>query len=368
MTDPASTDTDPRARVPAGRPIKLIVWDLDDTIWNGTLLEGGGASLASNGAAETIKRLDARGILHSISSRNDEAEAMRKLSNFGLSEYFLCPQIAWETKSESIKIIANKLGIGLDAILFVDDQEFERAEVESALPAVRTLDARFAQYLLHDPLLTPTVLTEEAQRRRLAYKEEEARADHEREFKGPSEQFLRDLDLQLTISRAKHEDLFRAEELVLRTNQLNSTGVTYSFNELDQLRESADHLLLLAALTDRFGDYGKIGLVLLRTRPSIWRLKLLLVSCRVISRGIGAVLLNYTMSRAARSDARFEADFRATGKNRMMQIAYRFANLREVRKEGDVTVYGHPLVDVPDTPDHFQLIEDPSWAPDQIRR
>ena len=337
-----------------GKPIKLIVWDLDDTIWHGVLLEQGAAALRP-GIIDTIRKLDSRGILHSIASRNDEAMAMHKLKEFGLAEYFLCPQIGWQSKSDSVKIIAEKLRLGLNATLFVDDQQFERAEVSTTLPDVRTFDSAFAAHLTEDPLLTPAIVSEVARRRRLSYREEEARAGYERDFKGVSEEFLESLSLRLVVARATRDDLSRAEELILRTNQLNSTGVTYSFDELESMSHSPGHLVLLGTLSDRFGDYGQIGLMLLKTDATVWRLKLLLVSCRVLSRGVGAVLLNYIMARARTAGVEFEADFRSTGVNRLMQITYRLANFKELRKEGDITVYTHDLSNVPPMPAYFQF-------------
>ena len=94
------------------------------------------------------------------------------------------------------------------------------------------------------------------------YQSQLAREEIESEFEGTSEQFLASLGMTFTIAPARREDLQRAEELTIRTNQLNATGRTYSYDELDALRESPDHLLLVASLTDRFGSYGKIGVAL----------------------------------------------------------------------------------------------------------
>src|SRR5262249_27095941 len=154
------------------------------------------------------------GILHSIASRNDEALAMHKLKEFGLVEYFLYPQIGWESKSDSVKIIAEKLRLGLNATLFIDDQPFERAQVNTALPDVRTFDSAFAVHLTEDPLLSPALVSEEARRRRLSYREEEARTGYERAFKGIPEEFLKSLSLRLVVTRATRDDLSRAVELI----------------------------------------------------------------------------------------------------------------------------------------------------------
>ena len=95
----------------------------------------------------------------------------------------------------------------------------------------------------------------------------------------------------------------RAEELTVRTHQLNTTGYTYSYEELDELRHSPDHLLLIAGLDDVFGSYGKIGLSVVELGPQSWTIKLLLMSCRVISRGVGTVMLTHIMKLAKRRES-----------------------------------------------------------------
>lgn len=347
-------------RIAPGPAIKLVIWDLDGTLWKGILLEGDALELAE-GVADTIRRLDARGILHSICSRNDHATALQKLGEFQLEEYFLCPRIGWGVKSSAVRDIAETLRLGLDSVLVVDDDAFERAEISAALPGVRTVAAEFASGLLEEPALTPAAVTEEARRRRRSYQDEVARERYEREFEGASEAFLWTLGLRLRIMPTREEDLHRAEELVLRTNQLNSTGIIYPFAELERLRGRHDHQVFMASLSDRFGDYGQIGLVLLHTAPSAWHLKLLLVSCRVLSRGVGAVLLNHLLARAKRAGVRLTADFRSTTRNRPMQLAYRFANFRELRREGDIVVYYHDLERIPKVPGYFRILDEPMW-------
>ena len=115
------------------KEIKCVVWDLDETIWDGTLLESPSVALKPR-VKEIIQTLDSRGILHSISSRNSHEVAMRKLDELGLGGYFLHPQITWNAKSASLARISQKLNIAFDALLFIDDQPFERDEVRHHHP------------------------------------------------------------------------------------------------------------------------------------------------------------------------------------------------------------------------------------------
>lgn len=135
--------------------------------------------------------------------------------------------------------------------------------------------------------MNPKFITEDSLRRREMYMQDQQRNESEQEFTGTKEEFLAGLGMVMSISEAELEDLQRAEELTVRTHQLNSTGITYDLEELDSLRRSPNHLLLIANLEDRYGDYGKIGLMLVECGPEEWTIKLLLMSCRVISRGGG---------------------------------------------------------------------------------
>ncbi|WP_030107143.1 HAD-IIIC family phosphatase [Actinoalloteichus caeruleus] len=341
---------------PTSRPgrIKCVVWDLDDTVWEGVLLEDERVTVRPEVVAE-LRRLDQLGVLHSIASRNDPDLAMDRLRAEGLDHYFLHPKITWNPKSSSIERIAADLNIGLDAIAFVDDQPFEREEVRFALPEVTTVDAADITEVLRRDEFHPRFVTDESRHRRAMYQSAAVRDQAEQDHQGTSEEFLATLDLRFTISRAEEADLQRAEELTVRTNQLNSTGRTYSYEELDRLRRSEDHLLLVAALTDRYGDYGKIGLALVERGDEVWHLRMMLMSCRVMARGVGTVLLNHVMRLAGEDGARLRADFVETGRNRMMYVTYAFAGFRELTRDGDSVVFESDLEVVQPMPGYLTV-------------
>ncbi|GIJ48802.1 haloacid dehalogenase [Virgisporangium aliadipatigenens] len=334
--------------------IKCVVWDLDNTLWDGILLEDERVRLRPE-MVEVVRRLDERGILNSIASRNDHDVAMRQLADFGVADYFIYPQISWNDKSHSISAVAKLVNIGLDTIAFVDDQPFELAEVGFALPQVLCVPDAEIGARLATPEFTPRFITDESRLRREMYRSAIERDRAEEEYDGANEAFLSTLDMRMTIAPAAEEDLRRAEELTVRTNQLNSTGVTYSYADLDRYRTSPDHLLLVAGLTDRFGGYGKIGLALVETAGEAWRLKLLLMSCRVMSRGVGNVLLGHILGLARDAGRQLEADLVETGRNRLMLITYRFAGFREVRREGQSVVLRADLDRVPEPPAYLTV-------------
>ena len=308
--------------------VKCLVWDLDNTLWKGTLLEGDDP-VPDTAVRDVIITLDSRGILQAIASKNDHDHAWERLEQLGLAEYFVLPHINWGPKSRSVRQIADLLSFTHKTIAFVDDQPAERAEVEYHLPEVRTYDAGRVLDLPDMPEFSPRVITVDARKRRQMYRagfeRDRARENHS----GPDEDFLRSLSLVLGIDRAGDEELSRVEELTLRTSQMNATGVHYSDATLRTLVDDPAHEVLTATLTDRFGPHGAVGMLLLERKPGVWHLKLLATSCRVVSFGTGTAILNWLVNQAALNDVHMVADFRPTDRNRMMEIAYRFAGFTE---------------------------------------
>ena len=331
---------------PSQKYIKCVVWDLDETLWKGVLLEGDQVCLREN-VAETIKALDGRGILQSIASKNEYSVAMEKLAEYGLQDYFLYPQINWNSKPSSVRRIAESINIGLDSIAFIDDQPSEREEMSFSFSEVLCINPADLSRLLDMPELKPRFITDDAKTRRLMYISDSKRKRAEEEFSGSKEEFLATLNMSFTIATAKEDDLQRAEELTSRTHQLNTTGYTYSYEELDEFRQSDKHRLLVASLDDKYGAYGKIGLALIECRESAWVIKLLLMSCRVMSRGVGTIMINRIMQMARDCNVRLLAEFVTTDRNRMMYITYKFAGFREIEKEGDRIVFENDLTRPP---------------------
>lgn len=349
------TDSTEDSEFRRGR-IKCVVWDLDNTLWDGVLLEDPEVSPRAQ-AVELIRLLDRRGVLNSIASRNDPEAAHARLRELGLEGLFVYPQIGWHAKSGSIAEVATALNFATRALAFVDDDPYERAEVTHAHPDVLCLDAAGLTGLERLPELTPRFITEESARRREMYRSQVVREAREREFSGAPEEFLADLRMVFTIRRANVGDLQRAEELTVRTNQLNSTGRTYSYEELAVLSTDPDHVLLVAELNDRYGEYGTIGLALAERDTEHWHLRLLLMSCRTMSRGVGTILLNHVLSLAKEAGASaLRADFVETGRNRMMQITYAFAGFVELSRDDSHVVLESDLSRIQEPADYIEVV------------
>ena len=333
---------------------KCLVWGLDDTLWNGILLEDDNVTLR-RGAASLIRALDERGILQSIASRNDHDLATAKLETLGLNEYFIYPQINYNAKSASIETIAQAINIGIDTLAFIDDQPFEREEVAYVHPGVLCIDAADMDRVLDMPAMMPRFVTDDSRHRRQMYQADIRRKQVEERFSGAQDEFLASLDMTLTITAAREADLKRAEELTVRTNQMNTTGYTYSYRELDAFRRSDRHHLWVAGLTDKYGTYGTIGLALIETGENAWTIRLLLMSCRVMNRGVGSVLINHIRNRAREAGVKLLAEMIPNDRNRMMYMTYKFNHFREITQSGEMVIFENDLTQTQAFPCYLKL-------------
>jgi FkbH-like protein len=346
------SNSEPESARQAG--IKCVVWDLDETLWSGILLNGG-AQILRPGVEDIVRTFDRTGILQSIASKNDHDEAWARLDSLGLAEFFLYPQINWDSKARSIETIAAKLNIGLDTIAFIDDQAAERDEVSHFHPEILTFSTDRLDGLLDEPRLKPRFLSAESKMRRSLYRADAEREKAEKDFDGKRDEFLASLLMRMTIRRADVDDLERAEELTRRTNQLNTSSQTYSFAELCDLVGSSEHMVLVCQLDDRYGSSGIIGLAVIDFAPDIWNVRLLLMSCRVMSRGVGSVFLAYILRMARKADVKVRAAFNLTKRNRPMLITLRFAGFQPT-DSGDVLE--HDLVRLPSIPYYVEILSD----------
>ncbi len=339
------------------KKIKCVVWDLDYTLWDGILAEDINVSLKPE-IRKVINELDSRGILQSISSKNDYESAMSMLKSFGLADYFLYPQINWNAKSEHIRQIQEKLNLGMDTIALIDDQEFERQEVIFSLPEVMCIEADKIPLVLDMPCMKSEYITNDSKNRRYLYQSAQKRDEFEENYSGTKEEFLKTLQIVFRVAKADVEDLKRVEELTIRTHQLNSTGIIFSYDELMKLIHSKDYLVLIAEMEDKFGTYGKIGISLIEKKEKWWNIKLLLMSCRVMSKGVGIVMLRYIMKLAREKNVCLFADFIPTDRNRIMYVTYKFEGFSESSKKDGIVTLKAKLTESIDYPDYVKVMEE----------
>lgn len=295
--------------------VKCIVWDLDNTLWDGVLIEGGVEGLTLKpGIADILKTLDERGILHSVASKNDHDAAMAALKHFGLADYFLCPQISWDPKGRAVRRIADILNIGADTLLFIDDQPFEREEVAVSVPEAQIADA--AEYAdLPDREGCEGSTTADAARRREMYREQIARRETEATYAEDDYiQFLADCAIEVDISTIGAKNIERVHELAQRTNQLNFSGNRYKREDLDAIAADPAKDTYVLKCRDKFGDYGTVGFGIVETEEA--RLIDLAFSCRVQNKRVEHAFLAFLLRKyLGDSVDGFRVDYRKTERN-----------------------------------------------------
>jgi len=318
------------------KKIKCVIWDLDNTLWDGILVEGGIEKLRlKEGITEVVQGLDSRGILLSIASKNNREDAIAALERFSLNQYFLCPQISWQPKSEGIKQIAQQLNIGMDALLFVDDSAFELEQVKSVCPEVQVFDAR--QYKTLPELdVCQVPITAESKARRAMYQVESKRQEIAESFGSDYMAFLRDCQIRLTMQPMSEENLERVHELTQRTNQMNFSGNRYDREVLRGILANPTLDTYVLSCKDRFGSYGVIGFSIVDNREP--RMTDLMFSCRIQSKRVEHAFLAYVIRKyISQTGKDFCADYRKTPRNAPSGKVFSDIGMKEVEVKDGVS-------------------------------
>ena len=318
---------------------KVCVLDLDNTLWRGILGEDGADALqmadSGNGWAyrrfqRSLLELRRSGILLTICSKNNPQEAMEVLESH--PDCLMRPadfahiEIGWGLKSEAIARTADKLSLGLDSFVFIDDSAVERGEVANALPMVDVLDfpgdpTELVGMLAAYPGFDTLRQTDEDRKRADSYQQEAQRGAIKEKSKSP-EEFYRSLELQLGIFSARVEQAGRLHQLLMKTNQFNMTTRRLSEEAFRELLASDGHMVVGLRVTDRFGDSGITGLAIVQRQPNAWIVQDFLLSCRVLGRTVENAFLSWLIARAAKAGVDSVAiEFEATKRN---QVAHGF--------------------------------------------
>ena len=279
---------------------KLIIWDLDNTLWNGVLVEGKIEDLhIRKDVLWTIKYLDSIGVVNSICSKNDFNNAKEALDYFGIWEYFVFPEINWNRKSENVKKILNNINLGEKNTIVIDDNPFERAEILSVFSEIKIFDETAFPNLLMDISFIDLKYNSESSKRRELYKTEQVRTQvfDKSVTKGDSiAEFLKSCNIVVELTNLKNEFsesvvLSRCNELMSRTNQLNVSGVKFSdhdFNEL--IKDKSDKFYF--SVSDSFGSYGIVGFLNCSIIENNIIVHNLVISCRVAKKLIENSIIN----------------------------------------------------------------------------
>lgn len=278
--------------------IKCLVWDLDDTLWQGTLSEDEDVALRP-GVREVLLALDQRGILQSIASRNDPDLAFQKLVQLRIDHFFLYPQFGWGSKVASIRKIAQEMNIGIDSLAFIDDNPYERYEASTYLPDIHVYAADAAAALPELPEFQ-TVLSEETSGRRQQMMSRSARINAEQRFNGTREEFLNSCEMVLSVRAARNEDLPRMVEMASRTTQFNNLVQSPSEAVIRSYLDSERKNIYIGRMKDRFGDHGTVAMAMVHVHGTAAEIELFCISCRMEGRGVGSAFLGAVLARIHR--------------------------------------------------------------------
>ena len=366
-----------------GRSAKCLVLDLDNTVWGGVIGDDGlaGITLGQGSALgeafvafqQHVRALSRRGIILAVCSKNDEANALLPFEQHPemvlRREDIACFVANWTDKAANLRTIADRLNIGRDALVFVDDNPFERAIVRRELPEVAVPEigddpAFFAQILSDAGLFEGVRLTDEDLERSAQYRANVER-DTLREAATDLDGYLSSLDMRLEWSRFNRVGAARVVQLVNKTNQFNLTTRRTTDAEIAVLIEDAHALTLQLRLLDRFGDNGIIGIVIARPEggPATLRIDTWLMSCRVLGRGVERATLDLVVAEARRLGAtRLIGEYRPTAKNGMVRQHYPALGFRPLGAP-DAATWELSLADHLAGPGHIAIV--PVSMPDQ---
>jgi len=354
-------------------PAKVLVVDLDNVLWGGVLGEDGPENLqmAGSGAGffyrrfqQALLELHRNGVLLAACSKNNPADAERVLREHPdcllRPQHFAALEISWEPKSAGLRRIAEKLRLGIDSLVFVDDSAFERAEVASALPLVRILEfpenpAGLTTMLSQCAAFDRLRVTAEDQLRAQSYADDAQRAQL-RDSAASPEDFYRSLELAVSIYPAPPEDFERLHQLIHKTNQFNLTGERLSQDELRALLSSKHAEVYALRVRDRFGDSGLTGLALIDKRDRRhWRVSNMLLSCRIIGRTVENALVTWLAQRAREAGAE-TLGFRFTASARN-QVAAEFLDRSGLVPNADRSEWQLALANAGSLPPHYVTID-----------
>ena len=288
---------------------KVIVVDCDDTLWNGVVGEIGTDNVKVEEPYQIFQQfLLAKyeaGFLLAICSKNNETDVFEVFKkNKGMIlrlEHFSAYRINWESKSQNIKSMAKELNLGLNSFIYLDDSSMEVAEVMENCPEIFTMrfpkyGKNINQFLYHSWVFDQFRITEEDRQRNEMVRVENKRSQAIAEI-GSLDSFLKDLQLKIGIYELNEKspaDIWgRASQLTFRTNQFNLNTKRRTEQELLDLVKNQNHQIWLVQVEDRFGQYGWVGLVIGTAKEKEYQIDTMLLSCRVLARGVEFVLLEH---------------------------------------------------------------------------
>ena len=320
---------------------KCIVLDLDNTLWGGIIGEDGfdniklGDNPIGRSFVEFQKRLLAlnqRGIILAINSKNnsdDAIEVIKKHPNMILREdNFACVKINWDNKVTNLHKIAEELNIGLDSMVFFDDEPINQEYVRESLPGVLVIDlpkdsSQYAQIITEMKEFDILKITEEDTKRSDMYLGQKKRKELENKV-GDFNEFLKQMNIEVSVKKANSFSIPRISQLTLKTNQFNLTTKRYQEEEVSKFSSSDDKIVECVQVNDKFGDNGITGTYIIEKKNNEeWIIDTFLLSCRIMGRGVEEMMMNQIIEKARLSGIKkIKGEFIPTAKNKPAENFY----------------------------------------------
>jgi len=340
-------------RALTGKSKKVLITDLDNTLWGGILGEDGvdGIALGPNHPGNAfvafqyeIKQLSRRGVVLAINSKNNEndvREAFAKHDHMVLKwDDFAAVRVNWRDKLTNMQELAEELSLGLDSFVFIDDSPYELEMVQQALPEVTVVHvprepSELPGLLSRLGLFDTVIYSEEDRKRSQFYRSQIQRTQLKRSSTSLDE-FYRSLTMLLTVYDVGEAQTPRVAQLTQRTNQFNMTTRRYTESDIRQFREDSGYFLRTYRLEDKFGDNGIISVVIVRKEDQSWYLDTFLMSCRVIGRTVEAAILALLVQEARKAGVTsLVGDFLPTKKNAPAKDVYPQHGFEKVEESSD---------------------------------
>lgn len=292
-------------------PRKVIVLDLDNTLWGGVIGEDGidGIELSNHNEGQRFydfqKRLlqmKDRGVLLAIASKNNEEDVEQVFAEHPYmllkKEDFVLSKINWNSKSSNIKAMENDLNLSENAFCFIDDNPMERAIVSGECQEVLVLDfpedttqlSKFAEEFYHKNLRVVRTLEEDRHKTEM-YRAEEKREGEKAASVNFADYILR-LEIEIDIHAMREEEIERVAQLCGKTNQFNLTTIRYSIADIRQMRNEPGCEIFVACVRDKFGDSGLVSVMIVKQQETKLLIDSFLMSCRVMGRMIENVIMD----------------------------------------------------------------------------
>ena len=344
---------------------KLLVLDLDDTLWGGIVGEVGWKNLRIGGHdylgeafkdfQYKIKSLKNYGILLALCSKNNEStalEAIEKHPEMVLKlDDFVSYKINWNNKAKNILDITKELNIGLQSVVFLDDTPYERAHVKESLPEVTVpnlpLDpVNYSSFLSKLRYFDTSFISKEDKKRADLYKSEFKREKIKQNLKSDS-QWLKTLELKITVENAKSENLPRTHQLLNKTNQMNLTTRRLSEKELNSWKNKSSNKLWTIRAKDKFGDYGIIGIISISIKNKSAKLEDFILSCRVVGRNIEKVMIEFVKDYCQKAKIdKIKGKYLKTKKNALLFEYFKKLDLIDKNKHSFEIIPNHKKFDL----------------------